>query len=186
LGYSPFFYNENPIPEALLLDIYNRFLEFFLLYLLSIILWIIYNISWMLDKISNPPHFKMLKIDLFDADKMGGLLPIRKLVLQFTVYYSLVIILAVLSYLIPRGFPLYENTFLIIIWIIGVVFSVRGIYIITKMINGKIGFRVGSFNEIYDKKRQELVDLISKGNEEENEKKLNLLSTALESLDKER
>lgn len=184
--YSPLFYHENPTFWALLLDIYNNFLAFFMLYLLANILWIIFNISWILDKVSNEPYFGALRIDLFDADKMGGLLPIRKLILWFSVYYSFIIILGALSYLAPRGLLLYENIFLLLIWAIGVIFSIKGTYTITKLINGKIGIKVGAFNELYDHKSQELVDLISKGNNEENEKKLNLLSTALESLDKER
>jgi hypothetical protein len=185
-GYSPLFFQENPTSWALLLDVYNNFLNYFMLYLLANILWIAFNISWILDKFSNEFYIKSLRIDLFDADKIGGLLPIRKLIVWFSVYYSFVIILGVLSNLVPRGLLLYESVFLAVIWILGVIFSIWSGYTITRLINGKIGVKISTFNEIYDQKSQELVDLIAKGDDEQSEKKLNLLSTALESLDKER
>ena len=52
-GSETFFYQGNPTSWALGLDIYNNLVSLFLLYLLAILLWMIFNISYMLFEINN-------------------------------------------------------------------------------------------------------------------------------------
>jgi hypothetical protein len=181
-----FFQESNSNQFSPLFDIYTNLTAFFMLYLLAVLIWMILNISWTLDTISNRPHIEVVKIDLLDADKMGGLRPIRNLIVWFSVYYFLVIVLAVLSYLTQRGLLLYESISLLLFWIIGVLFFLWGWFKITKILLNKVENEVSSLNEISDNKRKQLLNLISKDQENENEKQINLLSLAIEAISKER
>lgn len=106
----------------LLINIYINLANFFMLYLLAILIWMILNISWVLYRISYSSYINLLKLNLLNADKAGGLKPIKKTILWFCVYYFLMIGLAALTYLVPRGLPLYDTLYLILLWIIGVGF----------------------------------------------------------------
>jgi hypothetical protein len=139
-----FFQESNSNQFSPLFDIYTNFITFFMLYLLAVLIWMILNISWTLDTISNRPYIEVVKIDLSDADKMGGLRPIRNLIVWFSVFYFFIIILAVLFNLAPRGLLLYESVSLILFWIIGVVFFLRGWFTIKKFLVKEVKNQISS------------------------------------------
>jgi len=99
---DPFFYQNNPVFWALLLDIYDNLISFLMLYLLAILLWMIFNISFMLFKINSQLFNKSLKIEPLDSDRAGGLKPLKELLLRFGIYYYIVLALAVFSNLTPE------------------------------------------------------------------------------------
>jgi len=161
-GVSPFFYSYHPGLWALLLDIYDNSVSFFWLYLLGVYLWMIFNISWMLSKISERSYYESLKIEPLDADKVGGLKPIRELILWISIYYFLIIILAAATYLVAEGLLLYESISLFIFWLVGVIFSISGWHKLRRLLSGKIQSEISSLSEIMEYKRAQLIDIITK------------------------
>ncbi|VVB62854.1 Uncharacterised protein [uncultured archaeon] len=186
VGFDIFYYNEEPTYWAIVLDLYDNFLNFFSLYLLANILWIAINISWAINIVSEEPFRSSIEIDLFTADKTGGLKPFKNFILLFTIYYFVIVVLAVVSWLTPMGLPVYQTIFLFMIWIIGVIFFICSLYKIRNLFNGKIETEVNRINALCRKKTKQLSDILSRDSPEEDEKRLNQLSSALDILHKER
>jgi len=88
--------------------------------------------------------------------------------------------------LTPMGLPVYQTIFLLIFWIIGVIFFIWSLFKIRNLFNGKIETEVNRINALCRKKTKQLSDLISKDDQEVNEKQLNQISSALDILHKER
>ena len=184
-GSEPFFYQRNPTSWALGLDIYNNLLSLFLLYLLAILLWMIFNISYMLFKIKND-LYASLKIEPLDADRAGGLKPLRELLLGFNIFYFLVIALAVLTNFATRGLSSFESASIGLLWLIGVVLFLYDWYALRRFLRGKIGDEVSILSEVLESKRKQLIGLVSKNEEKENDGQICLLSNVLDIIDKER
>lgn len=184
--YKPFYYQGEPTFWALMLDIYDNFMSFFILYLLAIFLWMIFNISWVLSKINNKLYYVTSKIKPLDSDKVGGLTGIRRLILRLSIYYFFMIVLAVFTYLTHRGPLLYENISLAFFWLIGVVFSLMAWFALRKLFKGKIEKEISSLNEVLEEKRLQLIDLITNNKEQEDEDQMDSLSKSLDIIDKER
>ena len=154
--------------------------------MLANILWIAINISWAINIVSEEPFKSSIEIDLFTADKTGGLKPFKNCILLFTIYYFIIVVLAVVSWLTPMGLPVYQTIFLFIFWIIGVIFFIWSLYKIRNLFNGKIETEVNRINALCRKKTTQLSDILSRDNPEEDEKRLNQISSALDILHKER
>jgi hypothetical protein len=206
--WSELFYSSDPSYWAFILDLYNNLLNYISLYLLAIILWIIFNISWSFDMINSAPYRMSLKINLFKADKMGGLRPLRGLIVSFSMYYFVLIVLFIMSWLRPSpfgysslgpdcycypycnpsGYSLkpYESTFLAIFWIIGTTFFIWGWYAIRRLLFGKIEDEINYISDLCQYKTKQLSDLVSKDDSPETERHLNQISNALDALHKER
>jgi hypothetical protein len=186
VGFGIFYYSEEPTYWAIALDFYDNLANFFSLYLLANILWIAVNISWAINIIGEEPFKSSIEIDLFTADKTGGLKPFKNFILLFTIYYFFIKVLAVISWLTPMGLPVYQTIFLFIFWIIGVIFFIWGLFKIRNLFNGKIETEVNRINALCRKKTKQLSDMLSRDNPEEDEKRLNQISSALDILHKER
>ena len=184
-GSEPFFYQGNPTSWALGLDIYNNLVSLFLLYLLAILLWMIFSISYMLFKLNND-LYALLKIEPFDADRAGGLKPLRELLLGFNIFYFLIIALAILTNFATRGLSSFESASIGMLWLIGVVLFLYDWYALRRFLRGKIGDEVSILSEVLESKRKQLIDLVSKNEEKENEGQICLLSNVLDIIDKER
>jgi hypothetical protein len=184
-GSEPFFYQGNPTSWALGLDIYNNLVSLFLLYLLAILLWMIFSISYMLFKINND-LYALLRIEPFDADRAGGLKPLRELLLGFNIFYFLIIALAILTNFATRGLSSFESASIGLLWLIGVVLFLYDWYALRRFLRGKIGDEVSILSEVLESKRKQLIDLVSKNEEKENEGQICLLSNVLDIIDKER
>jgi len=184
-GSEPFFSQGNPTSWALGLDIYNNLVSLFLLYLLAILLWMIFNISYMLFKINND-LYALLKIEPLDADRAGGLKPLKELLLGFNIFYFLIIPLAVFANFASRGLSSFESASIGLLWLIGVVLFLYDWYALRRFLRGKIGDGVSILSEIQESKRKQLIDLVSKNEEKENEGQICLLSNVLDIIDKER
>ena len=185
-GYKPFFYLGEPTFWAAMLDIYNESLSYFILYLLAIVLWMIFNISWVLSKINNKIYYESLKIKPLDTDKVGGLRSIRDLILKLSIYYFIIIILTMSTYLTYRGLLLYEGISLIIFWLIGAVFSIMAWLALRRILKRKIEKDILLLNETLEGKRLQLIDIITKNKEGESQDQMNSLSKALDIVNKER
>ena len=185
-GSGPFFYLRNPTFLALAFDIFNNLVSFFTLYLSIILLWMIFNISYMLFKINNDSYNASLKIKPIDADRAGGLKPFKELLLRFSVFYFLIVSLAVFSNFTATGLSLFEGVSLRLFWLLGVLFFLYDWYALRSFLRGKIGDEVSILSEILESKRTRLIDLISRNEEKENEDQINLLSNASDIINKER
>lgn len=185
-GMEPFFYQRNPIFWVLLLDIYDNLVSFLMFYLLAILLWMIFNISFMLFKINSQLYNESLKIEPLDSDRAGGLKPLKELLLLFGIYYFLVLALAVFSNLTPRGLHPFESISLGLFWLIGAVLFLYDWYALRRFLKGKREDEVSSLGEILESKRTQLIDLVSKSKEKESDDQIDSLSNALDIIDKER
>jgi hypothetical protein len=184
-GSEPFFHQGNPALWALGLDIYNNLVSLFLLYLLAILLWMIFNISYMLFKINND-LYASLKIEPLDADRAGGLKPLRELLLRIGSFYFLIVALAVLTNFDTGGVSSFESAYIGLLWLIGVMLFLYDWYALRSFLRGKIGDEVSILSEILESKRKHLRDLVLKNEEKENEGQIYLLSNVSDIIDKER
>jgi hypothetical protein len=145
----------------------------------------IFSISYMLFKLNND-LYALLKIEPFDADRAGGLKPLRELLLGFNIFYFLIIALAILTNFATRGLSSFESASIGLLWLIGVVLFLYDWYALRRFLRGKIGDEVSILSEIQESKRKQLMDLVSKNEEKENEGQICLLSNVLDIIDKER
>ena len=180
------FYMQEPTVWSFLLDIYNNVMSYFMLYLLAIILWIVFNIAWMLNKIGNNHYRRLIKLDILCVDKIGGLKPLRNLTLKTLTFYFVCITLAIIAYVSPFSILSYESYFLILLLIVGLGFFIMGIRTIRKVLKGRIEDEINKINERYQRHHQRLMDIDLEENYKDKEGELNVESTLLETLYKER
>jgi hypothetical protein len=171
---------------SFLLDIYNNVIGYFMLFLLAIILWLINNIAWTLNKIGSPSYIRLIKIDIFSIDKIGGLKPLRDFILKVLVFYFICITLAIISYVSPFSIFSYESFFFIILLLVGIVFFLLGLQTIQKIFRGRVEEELDKINEKYQQEHQRLMSFVSEGNYKDKVEELNLVSTTLETLYTER
>jgi len=186
LGGGVTFYIVEPTVWSFLLDIYNNVIGYLMLFLLAIILWIIFNIAWMINEIGNDPYRGLIKIDILSVDQIGGLKPLRNLILKTLTFYFVCITLAIMSYISPFNILSYESYFLIILLIVGVGFFIMGVGTIRKLLKGRIEDEINKINERYQRHHQRLMDIDLEGNYKDIGEELNLVSTILETLYNER
>jgi hypothetical protein len=158
LGEGVAFYIVEPTVWSFLLDIYDILIRYLMLFLLAIILWIIFNIAWMINKIGKDPYRRTIKIDILCVDKIGGLKPLRDLILKTDSFYFVCITLAIIFYVSPFSIISYESYFLILLLIVGVSFFIIGIRTIRKVLKGRIEEEINKINERYQRHHQRLMD----------------------------
>lgn len=191
-GIRIFFYGQEPTYWAFALDVYNNLLNYISIILLAIILLIIINISRLLDLISSPPYIDNLKINIFDVDRMGGLRPLRDVMASVSVYYFILIIFFIMSWLVPNdkgyGYKVlpYESAFLIIFWIIGASFFLIGWHAIRRLLSVKFEDDVNRISDLCQYKTQQLSEKALETDLSESEKRLSEISKSLDVLHKER
>ena len=176
------FYIVEPTVWSFLLDTYNSVIGYLMLFLLAIILWIIFNIAWMINEIGNDPYRGLIKIDILSVDQIGGLKPLRNLILKTLTFYFVCITLAIMSYISPFSILSYESYFLIVLLIVGVCFFVVGLGTIRKLLKGRIEDEINKINEKYQRHHQRLMDIDLEGNYKDKLEELNLVSTFLETV----
>ena len=182
------FYIVEPTMWGFLLDIYNNVIGYSMLFLLAIILWIIFNIAWIFNEMDNDPYRRLIKIDIFSADRIGGLKQLRNFILKILTFYFICITLAIISYISPFSILSYESFFLIILLLVGVGFFIMGLGTIRKLLKGKIEDEINKINKIYERYHQRFMDIVSEGNYKDQEEELKLVPTIIENLhiDRER
>jgi hypothetical protein len=139
----------------------------------------------MLFKINNDLYASLI-IKPLDADRAGGLKHLRELLLSFSIFYFLIVALAVLTNFATRGLSSFESISIGMLWLIGVVLFLYDWYALRRFLRGKRGDEVSILSEILECKRKQLIDLVSKNEEKENECQICLLSNVLGIIDKER
>jgi len=180
------YYIVEPTIWSLLLDIYNNIIGYLMLFLLAIILWIIFNIAWIFNEMKNDSFRRLIKIEIFSVDRIGGLKQLRNFILKILTFYFVCITLAIISYISPFSILSYESFFLIILLLVGVGFFIVGLGTIRKLLKGRIEDEINNINKIYEGYHQIFMDIVSEGNYKNKEEELNLVPTILENLHIER
>jgi hypothetical protein len=112
----------------------------------------------MINKIGKDPYRRTIKIDILCVDKIGGLKPLRDLILKTDSFYFVCITLAIIFYVSPFSILSYESYFLILLLIVGVGFFIIGIRTIRKVLKGRIEEEINKINERYQRHHQRLMD----------------------------
>lgn len=182
LGGAETFYTSERTVWGLLLDIYNNFVGYLMLFLLSNILWIIFNILLALNEIFSHQYKHLIKINIFSIDKIGGLRSLRNSILKFITFYFICITLAIISYISPDSIFSYNTYFLLILLLLGVSFFLKGLGAIQKTVKGKIEYEINEINRNYQKESLKLIGIVSEKNYNDKESELNSVSIKLEQL----
>lgn len=150
---------------AIYLDIFNWTVTLLIIYLMTKILWIVLNTLWALKELESDPQRPIIKIDLFDADKVGGLKPIRDLNLKLIVYQFIALSFAGYLSVMPEKNNYQELTIYGILFFITVVYLfATGWHTIHKLLEGERERKINSINELYRQQNQRAQDIVtSKG-----------------------
>lgn len=169
-------------------NVYNYIIFFFSLYLLTNMIWIVLNVTSIIRIMAKEPYEGVIKIDLFNADKVGGLGQIRKFIIYMTIYYSTGISLAVLAYINPSGFRMvyFEIACLILLLTAGIIILISGLQELQKLFQRKVYKELIEINEKYQELYGQLIKIGSDEKNEKNENELEFISTSMELLKKER
>lgn len=173
---------------ALYLTLFNYITYFFSIYLQACILWIILNFSLMLIRIEKNPYRNSMKIDIFSADKMGGLSHLRNFIIKLIIYYSAGISLTIISYIDPRGLgvAIYEILFYIALLLAGLIILIGGLQSVQRLFWSKINDEINGINEEYQKLYRRYVEIVSKDYVEKDEANRQFILRSMEFFHKER
>jgi hypothetical protein len=144
---------------TLFYNIYDYIIYFLFIYLIVNILWIIFNSSSMLNRIASNPVKHLIKIDLFNADKIGGLGRIRVFIIKLIIYYSIGISLALLCYIRPG--QIYNIIFLLLLLLAGVMILVAGLESLQRLFRGRMEEELENINKKYQDQYEKLTRNIS-------------------------
>ena len=181
LGYPMFFSLVYGIKQALLFDIYNNAITILLIYLIAMSVWIMINISSMLKFIISKDNLCQTGSSINES----YLSPICNLNLNFIIYYSIITVLALLTYYTPKHLIYYESFIFIFFYLLVLSMFLENWYLTRKVLNLRIKHQMDKISSLIDTKRIKLLDRISKESKADlNE--INLDSTELELLYKEK
>lgn len=159
---------------ATLFDIYNLILYFLVVFLFSVIIWIILAISKSLKMLTYKPCKDLIVFTTINYDKMGGLSHLRDLVFKVILLYSSCISLAVFLYYRPYinisikqiNFMFsYEIFILIALFIIGTISLLHGLGKIKYLINYRKSLAFDNIEKIYRIQLKKLETSIDKNEE---------------------
>lgn len=171
---------------GLIYDIFNYVITYFSYFLLSILIWMLFNLSLTIEELSSESYRGRIQINLFSIDNIGGLKPLRDLVLKAAIIYFTVITLTIISIISPFSVLTFESVFLFILLLIGIVSFVVGLMATKGILMGKIEYEIDKINEKYQELEKKRNDLLSKEKYSESDKDLDFLITSMENLSKER
>lgn len=167
---------------AISLDIINHIIGYSALLMLAIFVGIIINLIIIINELNSNPS---INIDIFHADEMGGLRPLRNFVMITVTNYFIILALAIISYVSPREIISYETVFLIGLLFLGVIFFVMASKTIRNLINKGLKFELGKINKEYKEKYTKLIKIIS-NNHRFDKDELEKLSFILDLLEKQK
>lgn len=188
----PFFYINDHTLWSLLFDIINNIYEYSILFLLAEIIWIIIELTLIVNELKGKYS---IKIDVFDTDEIGGLKPLRSFVLLIVSSYFIIITLTAVSYMpptveiiirmSPKAIITFEIIILSLMTSIGVILFITTQETIRELINKGVKLELERINrkyrEIYDK----VIKVSSNKRNSDNEKEIEELRVVLDILEKE-
>lgn len=184
-GFTHLFYLQEPTIWSAILDFVNQLVSLVNIFLLATIVWILLNVVQVLTMFSNPEHRRSIALDMLCIDELGGLQQLRNYIVVSHVIYSIVIALLILSYFNPFS-VLYETYILLGLYILGFYYFLFSIGSIRKILRGHIEDQIELINEVYDRQRRKLLDLISGATQSGIENEIMLIKISLDTLYTER
>jgi hypothetical protein len=181
-------YVSNVFFSNIFFNIYNYFLYIFMLYLIATALWMILSISLILDSIGTEPYINFIKIDLFNADRIGGLGIARAVIAKIIIYYSVGISLGILSYINPDddlSTVIGEIIALALLLLAGIILLVWGLENLQKPFRKRMIEDLDKINEEYQYQYKTFTKIMS-DNQTEDDKALQSATKRIEALHKER
>jgi hypothetical protein len=176
---SNFFYFSEPTIWSFVIDVMNYILTLLILFLLATLLWISLNVLWLLDELGKDYYIKLLRIDLFHKDNLGGLGPLRNLNLDLVIFLYSSIFFASLNFVTPGKLFYREIIFFAILLIFGGVLFFKGGHIVGKILNKKKERNIGSLTDLLNQLYLELYKPFTKDDLERSSENLYYLSASL-------
>lgn len=168
---------------SIVFDIFNYLLFFFMLYLISGIVWMILKISSILSIIAGESYKHFIDINLVSVDKVGGLGIIRDIISKIILYYSLAISLIILAYIKPQLYTVvFEIAAFAILLLIGVILLLWGLQSLQRLFRERVVEGFNKINEEYQNQYKNLTEAISG---EMDDEALASITKKIEALNKE-
>lgn len=175
--------------SSVVFNLYNYLITFLAYYLLAYLFWIMINTKWILDKLAESPYRDLIKIDLFHADRIGGLGRIKDFIIRLNIYFSIGISLAILAYIDrPTGFSLvviYDVAILILFLLAGFVLLFSALDSLKEIFKNRMNEEIDRIDEKHQEGLYKLFK-ISSGEDKEKGNELKFLSDSVEMFHKER
>lgn len=167
---------------AILYDIYTQILGFLALLFLSIILWIMLNISWILSDRSRANRNDLLNSCVYMQMKM---LIIKNEILNILLLYFICISLAIISYFNPTVFFSKETYLLLMLLLIGIFFFFFGLTAMQNILKERVIYELNEINKKEQEQRQRFRSAIASSIKGENDE-VNSISKIFDVLWKQR
>lgn len=177
---STFYWWEETIPSALL-DVYSYFITYLIIMLLAIILWIMVNVLVLIYQMGKGKYLIGLKFSPFSADQIGGLGPLKNLILKVITFYFVCITLIAFSYVGPSSLMSCPSAFYLILLIIGGLFFAVCSLSLQKALGRKIGEELETISALYEKKSKKIMRMYTE-EEDYNREDIAKLSTEMDAL----
>lgn len=164
----PYFYLLDHTTCSLLLDIFNALIEYSIIFLLSIIIWIIIELTFSIIELQKKYE---VKINLFEVDEIGGLEPLNTFVLFILSTYFVIITLIIISYTPPTETIYYhiyskllitpEIIILVIMLLIGIILFIVTQITIQRLIDRSMKPELKKINKNYIETYKKTVEICS-------------------------
>ncbi len=180
------FYQVEPTVWSLILDVLNMASSWFSLFLFAITLWIIINMIWFLDELGGPVYGPLIRLDILAVDRIGGLKPIRDLIIKILSFYFICITLDIISYVSPFSIFGYESMFIIVLMAAGLGLFIFSTSILRRLVRGRIEEEINRIDGCYKAQQDKLMKITSETISDTADKALELVRKSLDSLDTQR
>jgi hypothetical protein len=162
---------------AIIIDLFNYIVTLLILSSMATILWIILNISFLVNQISFKPFKYFSRTSLFYcSDKVGTLYSIKNLILKLVTFQFIGITLSIITFLDPREIIYHEIIFLIILLIINIIFFLYCSYNIFRIFNNNKEYELEVIDQCIKKENEILYEMLS---EDDDSKDINILVESL-------
>jgi len=162
---------------TIIYDILNYLIFFIIFSSIAAFFWIMVNVSWVLGKVGSQTYINNINIDIFSNDNIGGLAPLRKLILEITVYNSIGISLSVFSFITPDEIKYDEICFLSILFIFGIFLFLKGWFILNRILKLKRNHELDTICGLYQQQRMRIEKIISNKDDYSGEKLKDIIGT---------
>lgn len=190
-GPCPLFYFSEPTWWALLLDFINHIFEYFTLFLLAVIIWIMIELTFIVNELRGKYS---IRVNVFDVDETGGLKPLRSFILSIVSSYFIIVTLAIISYISPtttilfyispKAIITYEIIILSLMLLVGVILFIATQTTIRNLIDKGVNSELQKINRKYGETCDKVIQ-ISSSNNNDNDKELEKLRIILDTLERE-
>jgi hypothetical protein len=167
-----FYYSIEPTRWSALVDIMNILINILVIYFLTIIIWVIINISIGLDRIRRHFDKGIIDIHLFSSDRMGGLSPVRNLTVSVVIYLFIAVSLGIINFVTPGGTFWKEIIYYLILFAFGVILFLKAWFVIGDILERKRESEIDRINGMYENQEQQIESIIYKGNNEKCKERL--------------